>query len=156
MGAGKSTKSIQLAKDKHAVLLSEDEWLSSLFPNQIKTFDDYLKFSLQIKPLVKKHVQNILSVGTDVVMDFPANTKKQREWFLDMASGVNACHQLIYLNVKNEQCLRQIERRRTEQPERAPFDTEAMFFRVTKFFEAPEASEGLNILELCGDEWQKG
>lgn len=152
MGAGKSTTSKQLAVDKHAVLLSEDEWLSSFYPNQIKSFEDYLKFSALIKPFVKKHVQNILSVGTDVVMDFPANTQKQRTWFLDMVLGVNANHQLIYLNLNNEQCLRQIEQRRNEQPERADFDTEAVFTHVTNFFEAPEASEGLNILEFSGNE----
>ncbi|MCA1031166.1 ATP-binding protein [Bacillus timonensis] len=148
MGAGKSTKAKQLAKEKHAVLLSEDEWLSILYPNQIASFEGYLTFSAQLKPLVKKHVQNILSVGTDVVMDFPANTKKLRKWFLDIASEVNASHQLIFLHVKNEQCLRQIAQRRIEQPERAAFDTEAVFIHVTKFFEAPEASEGLHILEF--------
>lgn len=152
MGAGKSTKSKQLGIDKQAVLLSEDEWLSSLYPNQITSFDDYLKFSVQLKPLVKKHVQNILSVGTDVVMDFPGNTQKQRKWLLDIASEVNASHQLIFLNLNNEQCLRQIAQRRNEQPERAAFDTEAVFIQVTSFFEAPEASEGLNILELSGKE----
>ncbi|WP_409291237.1 AAA family ATPase [Peribacillus sp. SCS-37] len=152
MGAGKSTKSKHLAIDKHAVLLSEDEWLSSLYPNQISSFEDYLKFSDQLKPLVKKHVQNILSAGTDVVMDFPANTQKLRKWFLDMASEVNASHQLIFLNLNNEQCLRQIAQRRIEQPERATFDTEEVFVHVTKFFEAPEASEGINILEFSGKE----
>ncbi|MFC7686280.1 AAA family ATPase [Ureibacillus sp. GCM10028918] len=152
MGTGKTTKSKQLAIEKHAVLLSEDEWLSSLYPNQITSFEDYLKFSAQLKPFVKKHVQNILSVGTDVVMDFPGNTKNLRKWFLDMVSEINANHQLIFLNLNNEQCLRQIAKRRNEQPERAAFDTEAMFIHVTKFFEAPEASEGLNILEFSGNE----
>ena len=152
MGAGKSTKSKQLAIDKHAVLLSEDEWLASLYPNQIESFEDYLKFSAQLKPFVKKHVQNMLCVGTDVVMDFPANTQKQRKWFLDMASEVYASHQLIFINLNNEQCLRQIAQRRNEHPERAAFDTEAVFIHVTKFFEAPEASEGLNILEFSGKE----
>jgi predicted kinase len=152
MGAGKSTKSKQLAIDKHAVLLSEDEWLSSLYPNQIASFEDYLKFSAQLKPLVKKHVQNILSIGTDVVMDFPANTIRLRKWFLDMASEVNASHQLLFLNLNNEQCLRQIAKRRNEQPERAAFDTEAVFIHVSTFFEVPEASEGLNILEFSGKE----
>lgn len=152
MGAGKSTKSKQIAIDKHAVLLSEDEWLSALYPNQINSFEDFLKFSAQIKPLVRKHVQNILSVGTNVVMDFPANTKNQRKWFLDMVFDVKASHQLIYLNLTNEQCLRQMAQRRNEQPERADFDTKAMFTYVTNFFEPPEASEGLNILELNGRE----
>ncbi|WP_078553820.1 AAA family ATPase [Bacillus alkalicellulosilyticus] len=152
MGAGKSTQSKKMAIEKHAVLLSEDEWLSSLYPNQITSFEDYIRFSSQLKPLVKKHVQNILSVGTDVVMDFPANTQKLRKWFWDMASELNASHQLIFLNLNNDQCLRQIAQRRNEQPERAAFDTEAVFNQVTKFFEAPEASEGLNILEVSGKE----
>ncbi len=147
MGAGKSTKSKQLAINHQAVLLSEDEWVSSLYPNQIASFEDYLTFSAQLKPLLKKHVQNILSVGTDVVMDFPANTQKQRKWFLDLASEINASHQLIYLNRSNEQCLRQIEQRRNEQPERAAFDTKAVFLHVTNFFEVPKASEGIHILE---------
>ncbi|AQX54845.1 AAA family ATPase [Priestia flexa] len=148
MGAGKSTKSKQLAAEKHTVLLSEDEWLSALYPNEIASFDDYLKFSAQLKPLVKKHVQNILSVGTDVVMDFPGNTQKQRKWLLSIASEVNANHQLIFLNLNNEQCLRQIAQRRNEQPERATFDTIETFIHVTKFFEEPDVSEGLNILEF--------
>ncbi|MBD1221994.1 ATP-binding protein [Virgibacillus halodenitrificans] len=152
MGAGKSTKSKEIAVNKNAVLLSEDEWLSSLYPNQIESFEDYLKFSAQIKPLVKKHVQNILSVGTDVVMDFSANTQGQRKWFLELALDVNASHQLIYLNLTNEQCLRQIAQGRIEQPDRAEFDTEEMFTHVTNFFEAPEVSEGLNILEFSGKE----
>jgi len=152
MGAGKSTKSKQLAIEKHAVLLSEDEWLSSLYPYQITSFEDYLKYSAQLKPMVKKHVQNILTVGTNVVMDFPGNTQKQRKWFWDIASEINANHQLIFLNLNNEQCLHQIAQRRKEQPERATFDTEATFIHVTKFFEAPEASEGLNILEFSGKE----
>lgn len=152
MGAGKSTKSKQVAIEKQAVLLSEDEWLESLYPKQITSFDDYLKFSAQLKPLVKKHVQNILSVGTNVVMDFPANTQKLRKWFLDMASEVDANHQLIFVNLTNEQCLLQIAQRRKEQPERAAFDTEAVFIQVTNYFEAPEASEGLKILEFSGKE----
>ncbi|MDX8289110.1 ATP-binding protein [Metabacillus indicus] len=150
MGAGKSTESKRLAIDKRAVLLSEDEWLSSLYPNQIESFEDYKRFSLQLKPLLKKHVQNILCVGTDVVMDFPANTQKLRKWFLMLAEEINADHQLIYLNLSDEQCLRQIAQRRKEQPERAVFDTEAVFHHVTSFFEEPDASEGLHVIEFSG------
>ena len=75
-----------------------------------------------------------------------------RKWFLNMAAEVNANHQVIFLNLNNEQCLRQIAQRRNEQPERAAFDTEAVFIHVSSFFEAPEASEGLNILEVSEKE----
>lgn len=150
MGAGKSTAAKRIAEEQRAVLLSEDEWLNALYPNQIKTFDDYLEYATQMRPLVKQHVQHLLAVGVDVVMDFPANTKKQRKWFLDLISEIDALHQLIFLNRTNEQCLRQIAQRRQEQPERAAFDTEAIFLQVTDYFEVPIASEGIRIVEWKG------
>ena len=148
MGAGKSTKSKQLAIDRNAVLISEDEWLTSLYPDQIASFEDYIKFYSLLKPLVKSHVQNILCAGTDVVMDFPANTVTQRKWFKAIVSEVNAPHELIYLNTDEEICLKQIAQRRIEQPERATFDTEEVFNHVTSFFEEPSAAEGFNIKRI--------
>jgi shikimate kinase len=148
MGAGKTTKSKQVAHDQNAVLISEDEWLELLYPGQITTFDDYLKFSRQLKPLVTSHVQNILRTGTDVVMDFPANTVSQRKWFKTLYTGINAPHELIYINISDELCLNQIAQRRGEQPERALFDTEEVFHHVTKFFEEPGEDEGFNIRRI--------
>lgn len=52
MGAGKTTNSTKLAKEKSAILLSEDKWLSLLYPEQITSFEDYLKYSNIIKPMV--------------------------------------------------------------------------------------------------------
>jgi len=145
MGAGKSTKSKQVYQERNAVLISEDEWLSTLYPNQITSFDDYLHYSSILKPLIKTHVVNILKTGTDVVMDFPANTVNQRKWFKEILSEANAPNELIYLNVRNDICLKQIEKRRIEQPERAVYDTESMFNEVSKYFQEPEQNEGFNI-----------
>ena len=145
MGAGKTTQSKQVAQDRVAVLISEDEWLSTLFPNQITTFADYLHYSSILRPLVKAHVINILKTGTNVVLDFPANTVKQRKWFKQLISDAQAENELIYLKVSNEICLRQIEKRRTEQPERGLFDSESIFYEVTHYFEEPDKSEGFNI-----------
>lgn len=145
MGAGKSTKSKQVGQERNAVLISEDEWLSKLYPNQITSFDDYIHYSSLLKPLVKSHVLELLKTGTSVVMDFPANTVKQRKWFKELITEANAPNELIYLNVSNDVCLRQIEKRRLEQPERAIYDTESMFFEVTQYFQPPDQSEGFNL-----------
>ena len=148
MGAGKSTMSADLARRKNAVLLSEDAWLAALYPDQIKTFDDYLAYAQRLKPLVKTHVRDILAAGTSVVMDFPANTASQRRWFLDLADAADAPHKLIYLNVSDQTCLARIGQRAKQQPERAAFDTKAVFDHVTSFFEEPSGDEGLNIREI--------
>lgn len=145
MGAGKSTLSQSLAAGEEAALISEDEWLATLYPGQINSFDDYLQYSSLLKPLIHSLVADILRSGISVVMDFPANTPAQRRWFTELADSVGAASQLIYLKASDEVCLQQIAIRRTEQPERAVFDTEAVFTEVTKYFQEPGEEEGLTI-----------
>ncbi len=148
MGSGKTTQSHLIVKQHNAIRLSEDEWLAALYPQQINSFDDYLRFSSQIKPLFKAHIQAMLCAGANVVLDFPANTLHQRQWFKSIYTEVGAPHVLVYLAVDDITCLKQIARRRREQPEREKFDTEAMFYHVSQFFEAPYDEEGFNIQQL--------
>lgn len=149
MGSGKSTKSKEIAVERNAVLLSEDEWLASIYPNKITSLEDYVKYSNQLKPQIKRLVQSILNTGTDVVMDFPANTISQREWFQSIFSEIGARHCLIHIDTSNRLCLEQIEKRRIEQPERAATDTAEMFEQVTKYFVEPTSEEGFNITRVA-------
>ena len=151
MGSGKTTRSREISQERNAVLLSEDEWLSSVYPNSIKTLDDYIEYSSRLKPQMKKLVQSILASGTNVVMDFPANTIPQREWFKSIFSEIQALHELIYIDQPNEVCLRRIAQRRIEEPQRAATDTEEMFELVTKYFVAPTSDEGLNITVVASN-----
>ena len=151
MGAGKSTKASAIATERNAVLLSEDEWLESLYPQKITSLEDYIEYSNRLKPQIKKLVQSILLAGTDVVMDFPANTVPQREWFRGIYTAIGAPHELIYIALSNEDCLRQIEARRAEQPGRAKTDTKDMFEQITKYFVEPESEEGFNLTIIGGN-----
>ncbi|WP_037458314.1 AAA family ATPase [Shewanella sp. HN-41] len=148
MGAGKSTKAIEIAREGNAVLLSEDEWLAALYPNKISSLNDYIEYSNLLKPQIKKLVQSILSSGTSVVMDFPANTLSQRDWFRSVFSEIEAPHSLVYIDLPNEICLKQIGKRCIEQPERAATGTAEMFELVTKYFIAPTPEEGFNIIKV--------
>jgi predicted kinase len=56
MGVGKSTKAMEMAREIGAILLSEDDWLSRIYPEEINNFNDYLKYSSRLKPLIKTHV----------------------------------------------------------------------------------------------------
>lgn len=148
MGAGKSTHAKVIAADHNALLISEDDWLSQHYPDQIKTFDDYLKYSRTIKPFIKAHVQKILNCGTSVVMDFPANTVSQRSWFINLCAETDAEHLMFFLDLTDQQCLEHIAKRRAEQPHRAHFDTETVFYQVTDFFEPPGDDEPINMERL--------
>lgn len=154
MGAGKSTESYHIAAERNAVLLCEDEWLASVYPNKISSLEDYIVYSKQLKPQIKKLVQSILLTGTDVVMDFPANTVSQRQWFMSIFSEIEACHELVYINLSNEECLRQIEKRRIQHPERNTTDTKEMFESVTEYFAEPQPEEGFTITRVKPNAWQ--
>jgi len=145
MGAGKSTMSQDIAKQTGAILLSEDEWLAAIYPDEIQNFDDYIKYSVRVKPLMKTHVQELLGSGVSVVMDFPGNTPEQRLWFKEIFSDQGFPHKLIYLNVGDELCLKQIGYRRESSPERKNFDTEEVFHQVTSYFRPPSDEEGFSI-----------
>ena len=145
MGAGKSTKAMEMAREIGAILLSEDDWLSKIYPEEINNFNDYLKYSSRLKPLIKTHVQNILKSGVSVVMDFPGNTRTQRAWFKEIFLEFNLPHRLVYLEADDQLCLKRIAHRRKAHPERAKFDTEEVFRHVTSYFQPPCTTEGFKI-----------
>lgn len=148
MGSGKSTYAQSIALERNAVLISEDEWLESIYPQRISSLEDYVKYSNLIKPQMKKLVQSILNTGIDVVMDFPANTAYQRDWFRSIFSEEEAPHRLIYIDVSDQVCLNHIEKRRKKQPGRSGTDTAEMFEQVTKYFIEPLEEEGFNIIKI--------
>ena len=148
MGAGKSTLAATIAEQYKAVLLSEDEWLSQLYPEQIQSFDDYIRLSRQIRPLVSKLVKDMLLSGISVVMDFPANTRNQRSWFSELCAEARCDHEMIYLEATDEVCLQHLAIRRDEQPERSAFDTKEVFMQVSQYFEEPQAAEQLNCRKI--------
>ncbi|GBO85672.1 cell division protein ZipA [Marinobacter salsuginis] len=135
----------KIAREREAVLISEDEWLAALFPGEINDFNDYIRYSSRLKPVLKSHVEQVLLAGTSVVLDFPGNTRKQRAWFKDIYSQHGIPHEPYYLLVDDEVCLKQLKQRQKEQPERAQFDTEEVFRMVTGYFEPPKESEGFNL-----------
>lgn len=145
MGAGKSTKAKALANENKGVLISEDKWLAALYPDQIHTFDDYREYSAKLKPLIARHVKELLLCGTNVVLDFPANTEKQRQCFSELSKSAGIVGNLVYLRASDETCLNQIAIRRTEQPAREKFDTEEMFREVTSYFQEPGEDEGFIV-----------
>ena len=148
MGAGKTTKSREVAAARNAVWVSEDEWLEAVYPGEIASLEGYIKYSALLRPPMKTLVQSILRAGTDVVMDYPANTIQQRNWFRSIFSEVQAPHNLIYIDLPNDLCMERIAKRRAEQPERTATDTTEMFEQVTKYFVAPTSDEGFNLIVI--------
>lgn len=145
IAAGKSTLARKLTSEKNAVLISEDLWLSRLYPDSIHTFEDYLTCSSRLKKVLSDHIKGLLREGNSVVLDFPGNTRGQRAWFKNLYKDINANHCLHYLVRSNADCLVQLKIRNKENPEGSKFTSPEEFMMVTGYFEAPDAAEGFHI-----------
>lgn len=145
IAAGKSTLAKKLSAEKNAVLISEDLWLSKLYPEAIRTFEDYLTCSSRLKKVLSEHIKGLLAEGNTVVLDFPGNTRGQRSWFRNLYKDIEADHCLHYVERSNADCLIQLKKRNKEKPDGSKFTTPEEFMMVTGYFEAPQDEEGFRI-----------
>lgn len=145
IAAGKSTLAGELATPRGTVLISEDHWLSNLYPGEITMLDDYVRCSARLRDAIRPHIVSLLGQGLSVVMDFPANTLRQRQWLRGIFETANAAHELHYIDVPDAVCKKRLRDRNLAGDH--PFQSsEADFDLVTSYFVAPVPDEGFNII----------
>lgn len=146
MASGKSTLSKKLTREHNAILFSEDEILKKLYPDEIQTLNDYVKYSLRLKTVLKETIIELLIKGNSVILDFPANTKKQRAWFKEIFLEAKVEHCMYYVKRSNEVCKKQLKKRNEGKSKDEPLINEATFDAITKYFQEPDESEGFNCI----------
>ncbi|WP_169567941.1 AAA family ATPase [Sneathiella limimaris] len=146
MASGKSTLASRLAEKEKAILISEDVWLSRLFPDEITTFEKYITHSARLKRILKDHVMELLNSGATVIMDFPGNTRTQRAWFKSLINETAVDHELHFLDRSNAECLVQLKKRNKDKPEGSKFSSPEEFMMVTGYFEPPREEEGFKLV----------
>lgn len=145
IAAGKSTLAQRLDSEPETVLISEDHWLSALYPTEMKTVQDYVKYSGRLRGVVGMHVQSLLRTGLSVVLDFPANTVDLRQWMRSIFEDAGTAHKLHFLDVPDEVCKERLKRRNDEgSHDFAP--SEADFDKISSYFEPPTAAEGFDVI----------
>lgn len=145
IASGKSTLAQLLAEEQRALVLSEDQWLSRLYPEQIKSVADYLRCARQIRGVLGPLVIDVLSAGVSVVLDFPANTVADRQWLRGLADTAKVPHCLHYLAVDDDTCRARLHvRNALAEHEFAASDAE--FDLISSYFQVPESGEELEIV----------
>jgi len=145
MAAGKSTLALKLSLQKNTILIVEDIWLSKLFPDEIIDIQSYIKYSARLKPIISEHILNLLNIGISVVLDFPANTVTQREWFTKIINKSQAKHTLHYVNTSDDTCLEQLKIRNRNKPVGGAFTSDEEFYEISQYFQEPATNENFNI-----------
>jgi len=146
MSSGKSTLAKQLSRDHQAVLLVQDEFLAALFPGEITDISSFLKYSARLRESLESHICSLLSSRISVVLDFPANTRKQRAWFRKLFESAGVAHELHFIDASDDFCKRQLKERSATLPAGSPWTTDAEFDEITAYFEPPSATEGFNVI----------
>ena len=146
MAAGKSTLAKTLAEREHAVRLVEDEFLERLYPGEIREISDYIRCSVRIRLALGPHIGELVSRGISVVLDFAANTRRQRAWCRQLIDATGAGHELHFIDASDEVCKRQLRERSREMPEGSAWTSDAEFDAITAYFEPPSADEQFNVI----------
>lgn len=144
IASGKSTLAAQLATAERTVLVSEDEWLSTLYPDQIATLDDYRTYSARLEAAMAPHLAALLQAGIVVVLDFQMNVRRRRSWARGVAERAGVEATLHWLDPDEATCRERLRDRNASGTH--PYEvSDAMFDRFTAHFQPPEAEESLRI-----------
>ena len=146
MAAGKSTLARELAKTKNAALLIQDEFLATLYPGEIRSIQDFVKYSARVRDALSLHIQELLTRGISVVLDFPANTRVQRQWFRQIFESAKVEHELHFIDAPNDLCKRQLRQRSATLPAGSAWTTDAEFDAITAYFQAPAEDEKFTVI----------
>jgi len=146
MAAGKSTYARGLARTKNAVLLVQDEFLDALYPGEIRSIQDFVKYSARVREALSLHIRDLLSRGVPVVLDFPGNTRAQRRWFRELFEDANVEHELHFIDAPDDLCKRQLRQRSAGLPAGSAWTTDAEFDAITAYFQVPAEDEHFNVI----------
>ena len=146
MAAGKSSHARELAKGTNAILLIQDEFLDALYPSEILNINDFVKYSARLRDALHIHIQDLLARGISVVLDFPGNTRAQRQWFREIIERTKVEHELHFIDAPDDLCKRQLRLRSAALPAGAAWTTDAEFDAITAYFQAPADDERFNVI----------
>ncbi|MDD4913085.1 MAG: AAA family ATPase [Sideroxydans sp.] len=145
IASGKSTLANKLSMSPKTVLISEDEWLANLYPEQIKNISDYVRYTGLFRNAVSRHIETLLKSGLSVVLDFPANTPNTRKWMLGLIQQSGSSHQLHYLDCSDAICKERLRLRNADGSHQF-CTSESEYEQITKYFVPPSPEEGFNVV----------
>ena len=145
VAAGKSALAQRLATRPGTLLISEDHWTSHLYADDLKTMDDYGRYSARLRAAMGPHIIDILRQGLSIVLDSPANTVRNRNWMRSLIDQAGVAHELHVLDVPDTICKQRLRERNAGG--KHPFQvSEEEYDLIASYFVPPEPSEGFNVI----------
>ena len=143
--SGKSTLATRLSEAPGVIAISEDDWLATLFGEEMSSLRDYVRYSARLEQAMAPHICALLLNGLSVVLDFQANTPTRRAWMRGLIDATGAAHRLHFLDVPDEICKARL-RARNADASHAFSLSEAEFDQLSDYFVPPRPEEGFTII----------
>ncbi len=141
IAAGKSTLARRLADAAATILIGEDVWLSTLYPDEQRTVAEYARNSRRLRVVMGGHIEALLRAGLSVVLDFPANTVANRQWMRSIFEKAGAAHRLHFIDLPDAVCKARLRQRNVAGTHQFTV-TDAEFDEITGYLVPPSADEG--------------
>jgi predicted kinase len=145
IAAGKSTLARRLASRPRTLLIGMDHWMATLFPVENRTIEDFTRLSARLRDVMGPHVVGILRQDLSVVLDFPANTVKWRNWMRSLINEANVGHELHFVDVPDAICKERLRQRNTDGNHPYQVD-EPTYDLFMSYFIPPTPDEDFNII----------
>jgi predicted kinase len=92
IASGKSTLAARLADRPATILVSQDRLMAKLYPDEVRTIEDYSRISPRLRNAMGEHFASVLRGGVSIVLDWPANTVRVRSWMRAIVEASGAAH----------------------------------------------------------------
>jgi predicted kinase len=139
-GAGKTTRAKELMAERHALLLTPDAWMMSLFGREFERDGWSASRDVLEGQLIKLAIE-VLRLRLSVVLDFGLWARDERSALRWLARSVDASPEVVYLPADRATQLRRIQRRQQAAPDRNFLITEHQLEKWRAQFEVPDAAE---------------
>ncbi len=147
--SGKTYYAKKLAAEKQAMILSCDELMLSVLPEDLG--DEYGIYSEKCKSYLHKMAVEMVKAGCNVILDWGFWYQREREEISEFYKSHNVAFEWYYIDTSEEKRRENIRKRNDEvvkEENQSYFVDEGLFEKCNTLFEVPdeEEREKLNFL----------
>jgi len=138
--SGKTTKAKELETELRAIRLTPDEWQVNLFGHDTLDPDHDRRHSL-IEDMLWQIAARVLSLGTNIILDFGFWAKEERDDYRSRARDLGARSEIVFMDVEEEELLKRVRMRNESLTNTIAYIPEDLMISWIRFFQRPDADE---------------
>lgn len=151
--SGKSTYSMKMADEYHAVWFSIDCWMQLLYGAdynpETHDFQWLVERTERCKEVIRQVAETMIAQGVNVILEIGFNDTQSREYYSEWGTGLGADVYVHYLDVPVEIRRERVKKRNAEKGATFSFEvTDEMFDYAEQLFVAPSEKENIRLVRI--------